>query len=391
MSGRRDFIRSMLALGTTSVAGATAVGLSGCSTLNNRLSRQPTAFKTGVVLDPLFYEHNMVDHPENAQRLVAIDQELERRGLWQKLVPVQSRKATEEELLWVHSQGYIDEIAAMSEYGGGLYNPYLGDTYLTSASFEAAKMAAGSAIQLNLAVYDRIIDNGFGLLRPPGHHALKNQAMGFCLFNSDVIAAKALQKYRGVERVAIIDFDVHHGNGTQDLTINDPSIMAISIHQHPFWPMTGGSEWVGEGQAAGTNVNCPFRSGAGDSTYLQVFDDVIAPKLAQFKPQQIMVFAGYDAHWQDHLAQHRMTVQGFNDLLLKIKGAAQQLCEGRLCLSLGGGYKLEPLAHSVAGNFEVLLGEPVLPDVIGASPVLELDYRQEIADLRTQFLTAKGT
>ena len=124
----------------------------------------------------------MEGHPENAKRLTAIDQELEKRGLWQKLVPVQSRKASEEELLWAHSKGYIDEIAALSDHGGGLYNPYLGDTYLTSASFEAARMAVGSAIELNLAVYDRQIDNGFGLLRPPGHHALENQAMGFCLF-----------------------------------------------------------------------------------------------------------------------------------------------------------------------------------------------------------------
>ncbi|MEA3404863.1 MAG: histone deacetylase [Pseudomonadota bacterium] len=236
--GRRQFIQQLLSLGLVTSAG---LSLAACGQ-----AIRPSKFKTGVVLDPLFYEHNMDDHPENAQRLHAIDQELERRGLWDKLTPITSRKATEEELLWVHSQGYIDEIASISEYGGGYYNPYLGDTYLTSASFEAAKMAAGSAIQLNLAVYDRQVDNGFGLLRPPGHHALESKAMGFCLFNSDVIAAKALQKYRGVERVAILDFDVHHGNGTQDLTIDDPSIMAFSIHQHPFWPMTGGAEWVGE-------------------------------------------------------------------------------------------------------------------------------------------------
>lgn len=388
MSGRRNFIRAMLALSATSITGAT-VGLAGCS-LNARTGalKEPykTAYKTGVVLDPLFYEHTMDDHPENAQRLVAIDQELERRGLWQKLVPVQSRKATEEELLWVHSKGYIDEIAALSEYGGGYFNPYAGDTYLTSASFEAAKKAAGSAIQLNLAVYDRLIDNGFGLLRPPGHHALEDKAMGFCLFNSDVIAAKALQKYRGVERIAIIDFDVHHGNGTQDLTIDDPTIMAISIHQHPFWPMTGGEEWMGDGEARGTNINCPFSKGAGDSAYLEVFDEVIAAKLADFKPQHIMVFAGYDAHWQDHLAQHRMTVDGFNQLLVKIKATAQQLCGGRLCLSLGGGYQLKPLAHSVAGSFEVLLGEPIQADQIGPPPRPELDYKQQIQDLKKQFL-----
>jgi len=376
--GRRQFIQQLISLGVVS---ATGLSLSACGK-----AVRPSPFKTGVVLDPLFYEHNMDDHPENAQRLHAIDQELERRGLWDKLTPVAARKATEEELLWVHTQGYIDEIAGLSEYGGGYYNPYLGDTYLTSASFEAAKMAAGSAIQLNLEVYDRVIDNGFGLLRPPGHHALESKAMGFCLFNSDVIAAKALQKYRGVERVAILDFDVHHGNGTQDLTIDDPSIMAISIHQHPFWPMTGGAEWEGEGEAKGTNVNCPFSAGAGDQTYLDVYDQVIAHKLAEFKPQQIMVFAGYDAHWQDHLAQHRMTVDGFNRLLQKIKNTADSLCGGRLALSLGGGYQLEPLALSVAGNFEVLLGEPVQADKIGTPPRAEKRFEEQIEALQKQFL-----
>jgi len=385
MSGRREFIKAMLVLSSGSVLGATSVGLAGC-TLNNR----PTAFKTGVVIDPLFFEHTLEEHPENAQRLVAIDKELEKRGLWQKLVPVPSRSATQEELLWAHSQGYIDEIEAISDHGGGFFNPYKGDTYLNRASFEAAKMAVGSAIQLNLAVYDRLVDNGFGLLRPPGHHALQNQAMGFCLFNSDVIAAKALQTYRGVERVAILDFDVHHGNGTQDLTIDDPSIMAISIHQHPYWPMTGGEQWVGEGAAKGTNVNCPFKAGAGDQTYLQAYDEIIAPKLAEFNPQHIIVFAGYDSHWQDHLAQHVMTVQGFNQLLTKIKATAQQLCGGRLALSLGGGYQLAPLAHSVAGNFEVLLGEPTQADTIGSSPEPELDFSQDIEQLKQHFFGPKS-
>lgn len=361
--GRRQFIQQLLSLGLATSAG---LSLSACGQ-----AVRPSQFKTGVVLDPLFYEHNMDEHPESAQRLHAIDQELERRGLWDKLTPIASRKATNEELLWAHTQGYIDEIAGISEYGGGYYNPYLGDTYLTSASFEAAKMAAGSAIQMNLAVYDRQVDNGFALLRPPGHHALESKAMGFCLFNSDVIAAKALQKYRGVERVAILDFDVHHGNGTQDLTIDDPSIMAISIHQHPFWPMTGGAEWEGEGDAKGTNVNCPFSAGAGDQTYLEVYDQVIAHKLAEFKPQQIIVFAGYDAHWQDYLAQHRVTVDGFNRLLQKIKNTADRLYGGRLAL---------------AGNFEVLLGEAVQPDSIGKPPRPEKGFQQEIQDLKQQFL-----
>lgn len=374
MSGRRQFIENVLKLGLASAASLTTVG---CGT-----PVRPGVRSTGVVLDKLFFEHDLPEHPENAQRLVAIDKELERRGLWEKLTPVQARLASNEELRWAHSQNYIDEIESISEYGGGFFDPYVGDTYLNSVSFEAAKMAAGGAIQLNLAVYDRQVDSGFALLRPPGHHALENRAMGFCLFNSDVIAARALQKYRGVKRVAIVDFDVHHGNGTQDLTIDDPSIMAVSIHQHPYWPMTGKAEMVGEGEAQGTNVNCPFGSGAGDQAYLKVFDEVILPKLQAFQPQQIIVFAGYDAHWRDPLAEHRVSIDGFNRLLQKLKGAAQDLCGGRLALSLGGGYELEPLAHSVAGSFEVLLEEPLTPDPLGPSPQRENDYSRQLEELK---------
>lgn len=374
MQGRREFIQRLLALGTSV---SLPLGIASCAQPTVRSAQQ-----TGVVVDPLFFKHDMAEHPENAQRLVAIDRELEARGLWSKLSPVAARLATREELEWVHSPGYIDEIASISEYGGGYFNPYVGDTYLTEDTFAAAKMAAGGAIQLNLAVYDRLVDNGFALLRPPGHHALEDKAMGFCLFNSDVIAAKALQKYRGVERVAIIDFDVHHGNGTQDLTESDPSIMAVSIHQHPYWPMTGAAELIGKGDAAGTNVNCPFGSGAGDQAYLNVFDEVILPKLRAFQPQHIIAFAGYDAHWQDPLAEHRMSVTGFNRLVDKLKQAASELCGGRLALSLGGGYELEPLAHSVAGSFEVLLGSELSKDVIGPSPRPENDYSRQLEILK---------
>lgn len=374
MQGRREFIRQLLAL--SAVSGA-SLSMASCGK-----PLKPSANSTGVVLDPLFYEHTQADHPENAQRLVAIDEELQRRGLWQALTPVKARLATLEELNWVHTQGYIDEIASISEYGGGYFNPYLGDTYLTAASYDAAKMAAGGAIQLNLAVYDRQVDNGFALLRPPGHHALESKAMGFCLFNSDVIAARALQHYRGVERVAIIDFDVHHGNGTQDLTENDPSIMAISIHQHPYWPMTGAAEHIGEGDAKGTNVNCPFGSGAGDMAYLKAFEEIIVPKLEAFKPQHIIAFAGYDAHWMDPLAEHRMSIDGFNQFVERLKSTAADLCGGRLSLSLGGGYELEPLAHSVAGSFEVLLGRELTADPLGPSPRAENDYSEQLVKLK---------
>jgi len=341
----------------------------------------------GVVLDQLFFKHDRTEHPENAKRLVAIDNALTEHNLWSQLTPVKGRFALNEELLWAHTQGYIDEIELLSDGEPGFYNEYQQDTYVNEHTFSAAKMAAGSNINLNLAVYDRQVDTGFALLRPPGHHALENKAMGFCIFNSDVIAARALQRERGVKKVAIIDFDVHHGNGTQDLTANDPSIMAISIHQHPYWPLTGGLEFTGNGEAKGTVVNCPFHKGAGDKTYLDVYDEVVHKKLEEFKPEHIIVFAGYDAHWQDPLAGHLMTVKGFNQLVEKCLNSAQQLCKGRISFSLGGGYNLKPLAESVAGTFHTLLNNSEKNlDSIGASTEQEVDYSEQIQKIKRHHL-----
>ncbi len=364
--------------------------LAGSVTSNNLLANniaQSNQPKVGVVLDQLFFKHNLIGHPENAKRLQAIDAALTKADLWKQLIPVKGRKAVNEELLWAHTQGYIDEIELLSDDGSSFYDEYQQDTYINEHTFEAAKMAAGSNINLNLAIYDRELDTGFALLRPPGHHALENKAMGFCIFNSDVIAARVLQRERGVKKVAIIDFDVHHGNGTQDLTADDPSIMAISIHQHPYWPLTGGLEFTGNGEAKGTIVNCPFNKDAGDNAYLDVYDAVIHPKLVEFEPEHIIVFAGYDAHWQDPLARHQMTIKGFNQLVDKCLSSAKELCNGRISFSLGGGYNLKPLAQSVVGTFHTLLNNPEKKlDPIGKGPIVEVDYSSQITKIKKHHL-----
>jgi acetoin utilization deacetylase AcuC-like enzyme len=374
---RRQFISYSL---------AASMGLLPLSKLQ---AAQSSTYKVGTVLDPLFFKHTRNGHTESAQRLIAIDNELTRRDYWSYLTPVKTRMATKEELLSTHQSGYVFEIKTLAEEGNEIfYSAYSNDTYINKHSYDAARMAAGSNIELNLAVFDRQVDRGFALLRPPGHHARADQAMGFCIFNSDVIAAKALQKYRGVERVAIIDFDVHHGNGTQDLTIKDPSIMAISIHQHPFWPMTGFSSFTGIGEGEGWNMNCPFKKGAGNKTYLDVYEQVIQPKLEAFKPQHIIVFAGYDGHWQDPLAGHQLSVAGYNQLVQKCINSAEQLCGGRISFSLGGGYNLEPLAQSVAGTLHTMLGlKETFTDEIGESEEFESDFSGEIAELRKLHLT----
>lgn len=375
---RRLFIQQATALLTMSSSSAL---LASEFTSNDRPS------KVGVVLDQLFFKHNQIDHPENAKRLVAIDEALTHYNIWPHLTPVKGRFAFNNELLYAHKQGYIDEIEVMSDGEPSYFDEYKQDTYINKYTFDAARMAAGSAINLNLAVYDRLVDTGFALLRPPGHHALEDRAMGFCIFNSDVIAARALQQERGVKKVAIIDFDVHHGNGTQDLTANDPSIMAISIHQHPYWPLTGDLKFTGNGDAKGTIVNCPFHTGAGDNTYLSVYDEVVHKKLLEFEPEHIIVFAGYDAHWQDPLAGHQMSVLGFNQLVEKCLQSAQQICNGRISFSLGGGYNLKPLAECVAGTFHTLLNTPEKSsNPLGFSPIAETDYSEQIKIIKKHHL-----
>lgn len=375
---RRDFILKATALLATNSFSGVLIASDQVHTHNR---------KVGVVLDQLFFKHDRVDHPENAKRLIAIDNALTEANLWKQLTPVKGRMAVNEELLLAHGQGYIDEIEILSDEGDSFFNEYQQDTYINKYTFDAAKMAAGSNINLNLAIYDRLIDTGFALLRPPGHHALENRAMGFCIFNSDVIAARALQTERGVKKVAIIDFDVHHGNGTQDLTADDPSILAVSIHQHPYWPLTGGLEFTGNGEAKGTIVNCPFNKDAGDNAYLGVYDKVIHPKLVEFEPEHIIVFAGYDAHWQDPLARHQMTVKGFNQLVEKCLNSANELCNGRISFTLGGGYNLKPLAESVVGTFHTLLNNPEKnQDKIGKGPIAQKDYLDQIEIIRKHHL-----
>jgi len=371
---RRRFIQTAFSgLAMTSFGGLTA-----CNMTPPHRPQSPSN-QTGVALDALFFKHDHKDHLENANRLRAIDRALTKHNLWDELTPVKARFATNDELLLAHNQPYINEIEILSDEIPTYFDDFKEETYINQYTYDAARMAAGSAIEMNLAVYDRKIQNGFSLLRPPGHHALENKAMGFCLFNSDVIAARALQKYRDIKRVAIIDFDVHHGNGTQDLTYNDPSIMAISIHQHPFWPMTGYAEMTGNGKAQGTNINCPFKKHAGDQAYLKAFREVIFPKLQAFQPEQIIVFAGYDAHWQDPLAEHLVTVDGFNQMVKEIKTFADTNCHGRLSLSLGGGYKPDTLASCVIGSFNELMNRPQTETKqFGRSPIEEKLYLEDI-------------
>ncbi len=318
--------------------------------------------QVGLVYDPIYLEHDTGQHVENARRLEAIVSHLEQTGLRPQLTTIKPRPATIAELSLVHREEHISHIHEVAQKGGGWLDT---DTVMSSGSYDAALYAAGGVIKATEAVMDREVDSAFALVRPPGHHATPQRAMGFCLFNNVAIAARyALARY-GLEHILIIDFDVHHGNGTQEAFYDDPQVLYISTHQYPLYPGTGSINETGDGAARGTTVNIPLPGGCGDDEYEQVFTRIIVPAAERFSPQLIMVSAGYDAHWADELALMQVSVSGFARMIKIIRGLAEELCDGRLVLSLEGGYNLEALAASVKTTFDVLLGKASVDDPLG--------------------------
>jgi acetoin utilization deacetylase AcuC-like enzyme len=318
----------------------------------------------GYVYNPVYLKHDTGQHVEVAARLEAIISHLEKTGLTSQLTLIEPRPATVDEIALVHRRDYIKEIEETARRGGGWLDP---DTVMSAGSYEAALYAAGGLIRAVEAVMGGKVDGAFALVRPPGHHATAGQAKGFCLFNNIAIAAKyALTEYK-LERLLIIDFDVHHGNGTQEAFYDNPQVMYISTHQYPFYPGTGSIEETGSGAAEGTNINIPLPAGCGDAEYLKVFEQIITPAAQRFNPQLILVSAGYDGHRADPLAMMELTVAGFGQMTGVIKGLADELCGGHLAFTLEGGYDLNALAASVKATFDTLLGNSV-EDPLGQPP-----------------------
>jgi acetoin utilization deacetylase AcuC-like enzyme len=318
----------------------------------------------GYVYNPVYLKHDTGQHVEVAARLEAIISHLEKTGLTSQLTLIEPRPATVDEISLVHRRDYIKEIEETARRGGGWLDP---DTVMSAGSYEAALYAAGGLIRAVEAVMGGEVDSAFALVRPPGHHATAGQAKGFCLFNNIAIAAKyALTEYK-LERLLIIDFDVHHGNGTQEAFYDNPQVMYISTHQYPFYPGTGSIEETGSGAAEGTNINIPLPAGCGDAEYLKVFEQIITPAAQRFNPQLILASAGYDGHRADPLAMMELTVAGFGQMTGVIKGLADELCGGHLAFTLEGGYDLNALAASVKATFDTLLGNSV-EDPLGQPP-----------------------
>jgi len=318
----------------------------------------------GLVYDPIYLEHDTGTHPENSSRLKAVMGLLEEEGLLPRLSLLAPRKATVEEVALAHSREHIRRVEAMARAGGG---PLDADTVVSPRSYEVALYAAGGTLRGLEAVMTKEVESAFCLVRPPGHHASFWHGAGFCLFNNVAIAAKyALSHW--VQRLLIVDFDVHHGNGTQDLFYADPNVLYLSTHQVPLYPGTGSLEERGAREGEGININVPLPAGCGDEEYLRAFNEVLVPAARRFGPEVILVSAGYDGHWRDSIANIELSVTGYARIAGVIKEMAQELCQGKLLFALEGGYDLDALAHSVGATLRVLLGEEAPPDPLGPPP-----------------------
>ena len=318
--------------------------------------------RVGIIYDPVYLEHDTGTHVENGQRLTTTLSLIEKSETQHKLVWLKPRPATIEELSKVHTKEYIHQIEEKCRAGGGWLDS---DTIISKGSYKAAIFAAGAAITAVDVVMSSRVDNAFALVRPPGHHATCWHAMGFCLFNNIAVAAKhALCNY-SINRVLIIDFDVHHGNGTQDAFYADSNVLYFSAHQCPLYPGTGSINEIGARGGEGFTVNAPLLAGWGDREYEAVFEDILAPLAMRFKPELILVSAGFDAHWADDIAQMKLSVSGFARLVEIIKVLSDTLCPGKLAFTLEGGYHLQALSTSILASLNILLGNKEFEDPLG--------------------------
>ena len=303
--------------------------------------------RSAIVTDSVFLKHQPGPyHPESPQRLktlLDLAGEVAGSGAGYDLLPL--RVAVQEELELCHGTDYIDLVRSTSEHNQFALD---GDTITCRDSFGVALMAVGGFLQVLDAVAASDYANGFTMVRPPGHHALRDRAMGFCLFNTVAIGARYLQKAHGARRVAIVDWDVHHGNGSQDAFYDDPSVLFLSTHQYPYYPGTGAADEVGSGKGEGYTVNVPLPAGCGDAEYLAVFREVIVPAIERYEPDWLLVSAGFDSHRDDPLAAMAVTEQGFGVMADALLELARKHAGGRIAFLLEGGYDLSALRNSVA-------------------------------------------
>ncbi|MDZ7372515.1 MAG: histone deacetylase [candidate division KSB1 bacterium] len=292
-------------------------------------------------------------HPESPDRLRAIVEALKERSLWSRLVLLQPRRAEMEWVEQVHRSRYVRAVQELCQAGGGALDA---DTPLSPDSFEVALYAVGGVLEAVDAVLSGKVANAFCAVRPPGHHACPDRGMGFCIFNNVAIAARYLQGRHGIHRVLIVDWDVHHGNGTQEAFYDDGSVFYFSVHQFPHYPGTGTRTETGYGEGEGTTCNVPLPAGADDRVYERIFLDELRPKAMDFEPEFVLVSAGFDLQQGDLLGSMRVSEAGIRRLTeIVCEIATASPAQGRLVSVLEGGYALDPLRRNVCAHVDALL------------------------------------
>ena len=338
--------------------------------------------RVGVVEDARYGEHEApAGHPERPERLAAVASAIaERAPEVERLAP---RAAEDDEILLAHTREHLEQVRAAAARAPTHLDP---DTYVSHESFEVARLAAGAATDLACAVARGELGAGFAAIRPPGHHAEPHRAMGFCLFNNIAIAARALREREQIDRILLVDWDVHHGSGTQALFEADPSVLLFSTHQFPYYPGTGAAGECGRGRGEGEIVNVPLPAGCGDAEYVGAFQRLLVPVALRYRPQMILVSAGFDAHQDDPLASMDVTEDGFRAMAEIVRNLADDQCGGRVACVLEGGYAPRGLREGTRALLCALLATqtPALP-----APV-ELEPGSTLASVVDRVVTVHG-
>ena len=333
---------------------------------------------TAYLTDDRFAAHSLTGHAEFAGRLTAIQDTLSAHDVPHRMLCLKPEPATDDQIRAVHTHEYLELLSWTETQKGLQLGP---DTYVLPISFEVAKLSSGAAIGGVDAVLSGNADNALVCARPPGHHATPSMGMGFCLLSNVAIAARHAQKAYGIERVMIVDYDVHHGNGTQDVFYADPSVMFLSTHQFPWYPGTGSIGEIGTGAGVGMTVNVPVPAGTGDAGYVEVYRRISWPVARRFQPQLMIVSAGFDAHWCDPLGQIKLSLNGYNHLTRELLAMARELCGGKIVFVLEGGYNLTSLSHGVLNMAYALLDDPTVVDPLGPANGKETDIKGLIAEI----------
>lgn len=330
--------------------------------------------------------HTRAGHPENHTRMTAVQRSLAQSGILADLTAVSPQPASMEQLRRVHTPGLIDHIRTVSRIGGGLLDH--GDTYATADSYELARLAAGGCCTAVDQIMTNTVRNGMALVRPPGHHAETNRVSGFCLFNNAAIAARHAQSVYGLKRILIFDFDVHHGNGTQEIFYEDDSVLFVSMHMFApyFYPGIGSLDEIGHGSGTGYTLNIPLPPGVGDAGYCQILNELVWPKVETFEPEMILVSVGFDAHWQDPLASAGLSLTGYTKIARNLVRLADSLCDGRILFILEGGYHLDVLTAGIHNILYSLIGRDQILDSFGPMPYAETDVTQLLFQLQKRHL-----